>query len=90
MPDMTHVLLVQAVCLQFPRYRPNQKPAGGGRIDWGKMAHITSLGSVNTHTGFDSAEDVGMGDTKKSTRSGSPKKGSTKGKSRAGSQLSNM
>jgi hypothetical protein len=51
MPDMAHVLLVQAVCLQFPKYRPNFKYPG--RVDWSKMAHV---GSVRTGTGFDSAD----------------------------------
>lgn len=52
MPDMTHVLLVQAVCLQFPKYKPNNKYAG--RIEWAKMTHE---GSINAGTGFESVND---------------------------------
>ena len=35
MPSMVHVMLVQAVVLQFPKYKPNQK--NPGKIDWEKL-----------------------------------------------------
>jgi hypothetical protein len=51
---MVHVMLVQAVVLQFPKYKPNQKTSG--KIDWQKLAGQPTFDKLN-------ATNVSIGST---------------------------